>query len=499
MTAAKHTEDQGLFVDTEARHYGVSSLLKEPFDPSEGLVVQYEATLQEGLECGGAYLKFLNTDEKAFNPDALDGDSPYTLMFGPDRCGGTDKVHVIFRHASLKTGAIEEKHLADPPRMPGDKLPHLYALAVTPAGELTVKIDGKAVFEGSLFDDGAFDPPFVPPAEIDDPTDEKPEDWVDDAMIEDPDAKKPDDWDEDAPSMIPDEDATKPEGWLDDEPLTVDDPDAAQPADWDEDEDGTWEPPTIDNPKCAEAPGCGEWERPTKYNPDYKGNWYPPRIDNPDYKGVWEPRKIPNPDHYVDEAPMTRVGKIGAVALEVWTMSSGLVVDNVLIAKDAAAAGELERVWRPKHDFLKAIADEEEKTKLDAEAAADEPGASGQFLARAKDAVADVLFAAANALPEGAARDRVVSFVTSLTESAVSTFSFVALVLLLVLLAVSSLFGGEDAPAAEAKAKKKATGRKKKTDAPEPDDETEEEAEEEEEEEEEPVKSPSTRRRATRK
>ena len=45
MTAAKHTEDQGLFVDTEARHYGVSSLLAEPFDPSAGLVVQYEATL----------------------------------------------------------------------------------------------------------------------------------------------------------------------------------------------------------------------------------------------------------------------------------------------------------------------------------------------------------------------------------------------------------------------------------------------------------------------
>ena len=178
-------------------------------------------------------------------------------------------------------------------------------------------------------------------------------------------------------------------------------------------------------------------------------------------------------------------------------MSSGLVVDNVLVAKDAAAAGELEQVWRPKHDFLKAIADEEEKTKLDAEAAADEPGAS--FLARAKDAVADVLFAAANTLPEGAARDRGVAFVTSLTESAVSTFSFVALVLLLVLLAASSLFGGEDAPAAEAKAKKKATGRKKKTDAPEPDDEPEEEAEEEEEEEEEPVKSPATRRRAARK
>jgi len=239
----------------------------------------------------------------------------------------------------------------------------------------------------------------------------------------------------------------------------------------------------------------GEWERPTKYNPDYKGNWYPPRIDNPDYKGVWEPRKIPNPDHYVDDAPLTRVGKIGAVALEVWTMSSGLIVDNVLVAKDEVAAGELEKVWRPKFDFLKAIADEEEKTKFDAEAAVDKPS----FAARAKDAVADVLFAAANALPEGAVRDRGNAFATSLAESAVSMYSFVALVVLLVLLAVSSLFGGEDAPAKKEKAKKAATGRKKKTDAPEPDDEPEEEAEEEEEEEEEPIKSPSTRRRAARK
>ena len=68
--------------------------------------------------------------------------------------------------APATTGEVEEKHLADPPRVPGDQLPHLYARAVTPAGELTVKIDGEAVFEGSLFDDGAFDPPFVPPAEM---------------------------------------------------------------------------------------------------------------------------------------------------------------------------------------------------------------------------------------------------------------------------------------------------------------------------------------------
>ena len=99
---AKHTEDAGLFVDTAARFYGVSSLLASPFDPSDGLVLQYEATLQDGLECGGAYLKFLAADD-AFSPATLDGDSGYSVMFGPDKCGATNKVHVIFRHVSPST------------------------------------------------------------------------------------------------------------------------------------------------------------------------------------------------------------------------------------------------------------------------------------------------------------------------------------------------------------------------------------------------------------
>jgi len=495
VVRAKNTEDKGLFVDTEARHYGVSSLLKQPFDPSDGLVVQYEATTQEGLQCGGAYLKFINTDEKAFTPDTLDGDSPYTLMFGPDRCGGTDKVHVIFRHAS-PGGTVQEKHLASPPRVPSDKLPHLYGLAITPKGDVTVKIDGEAVFEGSLFDEKAFEPPFNPPEEIDDPADSKPEDWVDDPQMDDPDAVKPEDWDEDAPSMIPDESKEKPEGWLDDEPDTVEDPAATRPEDWDEDEDGTWEAPMVNNPKCEEAPGCGVWTRPTKYNPDYKGKWYPPRVENPEYKGEWSPRKIPNPDHYVDETPLKNIGTIGAVALEIWTMSSGLVVDNVLIAKDSVAASELEtNAWRPKFDFLKAMADAEEKSKFESESKADEPG----FAARAKDTVADALFAAANALPEGSVRDRANAFVTSLAESTASMFSFVALIALVVLFAVSLLFGS-DAASDEKRKKAAETGKKKKSDAPEPDDEKEEEEEEEEEEEaEETVKSPSARRRTTKK
>ena len=75
---------------------------------------------------------------------------------------------------------------------------------------------------GNLLED--FTPSVNPPAEIDDPEDKKPEDWIDEKRIADPDATKPEDWDEDAPYEIPDEEATKPEGWLDDEPEFVPDP-----------------------------------------------------------------------------------------------------------------------------------------------------------------------------------------------------------------------------------------------------------------------------------
>ena len=183
----------------------------------------------------------------------MDGSSPYVLMFGPDKCGSNNKVHVIFKHKSPKDGELEEKHLKDPPKMPSDKAPHMYTLLVnTKEHTYEVKIDGKVEKEGSIFED--FEPPFNPPKMIDDPEDSKPEDWVDEKQIPDPNAKKPDDWDEDAPMEILDEEATKPEGWLDDEPEEIEDPEAEEPEDWDEEEDGEYEAPLVPNPRCEEAP-----------------------------------------------------------------------------------------------------------------------------------------------------------------------------------------------------------------------------------------------------
>ena len=71
----------------------------------------------------GAYLKLLSADE-AVPPASLNGDTAYTLMFGPDkcgvehprvsnpvwvqsrgwcgRCGAVHKTHFILRHKSLE-------------------------------------------------------------------------------------------------------------------------------------------------------------------------------------------------------------------------------------------------------------------------------------------------------------------------------------------------------------------------------------------------------------
>ena len=339
----------------------MTTVLDAPVDPSsEPLVLQFDVKFNEGLSCGGAYMKFL-TQKEGFSAEDLKEDTPYTVMFGPDKCGSTDKVHLIIRHAHPVTGEIEEKHLNSPPMVKDDKVSHTYTAILNPKeNTYEILIDGESEKSGSLLED--FTPSFIPPEEIVDPEDKKPEDWVDDAKIPDPDAVKPDDWDEDAPQFIPDEDATKPEGWLDDEPKDIPDPDAEKPEDWDDEEDGDWEPPTIPNPKCEEAPGCGEWTQPTKPNPEYKGKWRAPLIDNPEYKGPWTPRKIPNPDFHQETDVLSRIGKVGAVAIEIWTMDENYFFDNVVVTNSPEEAGNIRSThWTPKYEIEKAAADKKAK------------------------------------------------------------------------------------------------------------------------------------------
>ncbi|EER02085.1 Calreticulin precursor, putative, partial [Perkinsus marinus ATCC 50983] len=190
-----------------------------------------------------------------------------------------------------------------------------YRLVLRPNDTVRVEVDGEELFDGSIEENWKLGEP----AEIDDPEDTKPEDWVDSPMMDDPEDKKPEDWVDEA--KIPDEKATKPD-------------------DWDEEEDGEWERPMIDNP-------------------DYKGPWNGKKIPNPDYKGEWKPKKIPNPNY----VPIEKMHKFdfGTVALDVWQVTSGAIFDNFIITDDLKEAEALFE------EFSELKAAEESKAKEEAE------------------------------------------------------------------------------------------------------------------------------------
>ncbi|KAI8017969.1 hypothetical protein LOK49_LG04G02379 [Camellia lanceoleosa] len=346
-------DDYGLLVSEKARKYAIVKVLDEPVKLKDGtIVLQFETRLQNGLECGGAYLKYLRPQDAGWVAKEFDNESPYAIMFGPDKCGATNKVHFILKHKNPKSGEYVEHHLKYPPSVPTDKLTHVYTAILKPNNELRILIDGEEKKKANFLSGEDFEPALIPAKTIPDPDDKKPEDWDERAKIADPDAVKPDDWDEDAAMEIEDEEAEKPEGWLDDEPEEIDDPEATKPEDWDDKEDGEWEVPKIDNPKCDEAPGCGEWKRPMKRNPAYKGKWHAPLIENPNYKGIWKPQEIPNPIYFELDRP--NFEPIAAIGIEIWTMQDGILFDNMLIASnEKVAASYRDNAWKPKFEVEK--------------------------------------------------------------------------------------------------------------------------------------------------
>ena len=110
---------------------------------------------QNGLSCGGAYIKLLSTDASGDlvreivlpslhlsyipnNPHShstqaqFQDKTPYSIMFGPDKCGMSSKIHFIVRLKNPVTGEIEEKHSkqAEGGNMEffNDKKTHLFTL-----------------------------------------------------------------------------------------------------------------------------------------------------------------------------------------------------------------------------------------------------------------------------------------------------------------------------------------------------------------------------------
>jgi len=184
------------------------------------------------LTCGGAYIKLLTYSDD-LDLAKFQDKTPYSIMFGPDKCGMSSKVHLIIRFENPTTGEVEEKHSkqsTDSMDFFTDKKTHLFTLIIHSDSTYHIVIDQTPFLKGNLLED--LTPPINPPKEIDDPNDKMPADWDEREKIPDPEATKPDDWDEDAPAKIPDPDAVKPENWLDDGPEYIPDPDATTPEDW---------------------------------------------------------------------------------------------------------------------------------------------------------------------------------------------------------------------------------------------------------------------------
>ena len=317
LGAWKHTageyfadaSDKGVQTSQDAKFYGMTAKLDENFTNSgKQLVIQYSVKHEQDLDCGGAYIKLLPGD---VDQDSFGGDTPYSVMFGPDVCGSSNRrTHVIFNYPPKNDNLLIKEEV----RVETDNLSHLYTLVVEPDNTFQVLIDQKVVREGKLED--SFD--FLAPKEIKDPEVSKPADWVDERMIADPTDEKPKGHDDISES--------------------VPDPDASKPDDWDDDEDGDWEAPMV---------------------------------DNPEYKGAWEHPLMPNPDYVTDDTLHARCTDCSHIGFELWQVKSGTIFDDIIVtdsleeANEHAAQGFLLRQGpeKEKHD----AADEERR---EAEAAA---------------------------------------------------------------------------------------------------------------------------------
>jgi len=318
---------KGIQTTPDARFFAIAAEFKEVFDTNKGkdLVIQYSVKNEQTIDCGGGYLKILPESSGPASNDLKDYDNetPYQIMFGPDICGGSKRVHAILEnegknHLITKTVAPET-----------DELTHVYTLILHPDNTYKILIDLQEKSTGSLEEDWEM----LEPKMIKDPEASKPEDWIDEPMMVDPEDVKPEGYD-DIPEKIRDTEATKPD-------------------DWDDDEDGDWEAPLIPNPEYK-----GPWTPKMIENPDYKGVWVHPEIDNPDFK--------PNPELYIHP-------NLKYVAFELWQVKSGTIFDNILITDDIEYAKKFaEDTWgkmkdSEKEKFDAAREEELEKMKLERE------------------------------------------------------------------------------------------------------------------------------------
>jgi calreticulin len=318
-------KDKGIQTSQDARFYKLSAKFPKFTNKDKPLVIQYSVKHEQSQDCGGAYIKI---GPGPLDQEKFEGETKYNVMFGPDVCGSTKRVHFILNYKG-------ENHLIKREVRPEtDVYTHLYTAVLFPNQTYEIRIDNEVKQSGSLVEDWDL----LAPKQIPDPALSKPADWVDEEYIDDPEAKKPEDWDN--------------------TPKQIADPEAKKPEDWDDELDGEWEAPMI-------------------ANPDYQGEWQAPRVKNPAYKGPWVHPLIDNPDYVADD--QIYVFENEYVGFEIWQVKTGTIFDHILITDDLAEAEAFatgyfaeqqkgEKAAFEKQEEERNKAEEEERKKRDAEA-----------------------------------------------------------------------------------------------------------------------------------
>merc|ERR1712039_1005738 len=223
-------ENTGIQTGEDSKFFGISAGFDSFSNDGSDLIIQYQAKYEKDVECGGGHVK---VGPKMEDPTTFGDPTAYNIMFGPDKCGYTKRMHLIFNYKGKNV--LKKSDLAYKQENEGTS--HLYRLIVKPDNTVRVEIDTETIYEGSLKEDWEL----LAAKEISDPDDKKPSDWTDEKRIVDEEAKKPDDWDDE--------------------------------------EDGEWEALMKDNPEFK-----GEWIAKRISNPAYKGFWEAKKIANPEYE-----------------------------------------------------------------------------------------------------------------------------------------------------------------------------------------------------------------------
>ncbi|XP_036825535.1 calnexin, partial [Oncorhynchus mykiss] len=155
--AAMYPGNRALVMKSSGRHHAIAAYLHTPFNfMHTPLCLQYEVRFGRDVECSGAYIKLL-TQTHLLRLSQFSESTPYSVMFGPDKCGTSHRLHLIVRVTDSSNGRNQEIHAPQPVDdltvYFTDRQPHLYTLQLYQDSRYEIFIDQSLISQGRLLTD----------------------------------------------------------------------------------------------------------------------------------------------------------------------------------------------------------------------------------------------------------------------------------------------------------------------------------------------------------